>query len=140
TIHPEYLTLAARIVISNHHKNTPKTFSDAVDELYNIKPRPMVSNELYKITMNNATRINKVIVNERDFTIDYSGFRTFCRSYLLKDSTGRIIERPQYLYMRVALGIHGDNLEAAFETYHALSENYIMHATPTLFNAGTPRP
>ncbi|KAI8579172.1 hypothetical protein K450DRAFT_243109 [Umbelopsis ramanniana AG] len=145
TKHPDYAILAARIAISNLHKETTKQFSQVVDDLYNYinpktdKPGPMISDDVYKIVQANAERLNSAIIYDRDFSYNYFGFKTLERSYLLKIN-GKVAERPQHLLMRVAVGIHGEDIEAAIETYNLLSERYFTHASPTLFNAGTPRP
>lgn len=146
TTHPDYSILAAKIAISNHQKETPNTFTEAMTILYNFrdknnKPFPLVSEDIYRIVSNQtlSERIEQKIDNERDYEIDYFGFKTLERSYLLK-CNGQIVERPQYMWMRVALCIHGEDLERTFETYDCLSQKYFIHATPTLFNAGTPRP
>lgn len=143
TKHPDYATLAARIVVSNLHKETRKAFSDVVTDLYNMKshgrPTPMISEQHYKIIMANADRLNSAIVYDRDFNYQYFGFKTLMRSYLLKID-GKVVERPQHMLMRVSVGIHGDDIDAAIETYNMLSEKLFTHASPTLFNAATPRP
>ena len=146
--HPDYGTLASRLAVSNLHRNTYKSFSEVVQLLYNYrhpksgKHQPKVSKELYEIVCMDEERtrlINKTIVHDRDYFIQYFGLKTLERSYL-KRYGKTIVERPQHLYMRVAIGIHGEDLESAFETYNFLSQKYFVHATPTLFNAGTPRP
>jgi ribonucleoside-diphosphate reductase alpha subunit len=145
TKHPDYAILAARIAISNLHKETTKQFSQVVDDLYRYinpktdKPGPMISDNVYKIVQANAERLNSAIIYDRDFSYNYFGFKTLERSYLLKIN-GKVAERPQHLLMRVAVGIHGEDIESAIETYNLLSERYFTHASPTLFNAGTPRP
>ncbi len=159
TEHPNYGTLASRIIISNHHKNTSPSFSEVIRNLYENKnihgePAPLVSNELYEIVMENCDKLNSYIDYERDYKFDYFGFKTLEKSYLIRLKTytpesskeermnlkGKIVERPQHLLMRVALGIHGTALKLALETYDLMSQKYFIHATPTLFNAGTPRP
>lgn len=142
--HPEYGTLASRIVISNLQKETPSKFSECINILASNKDRSgnhssLVSEELIEIVRNSGELIDSKIDDERDFIFDYFGFKTLERSYLMK-SGGKIIERPQYMWMRVSLGIHGKNLKKAFETYDLMSQGYFTHATPTLFNSGTPRP
>lgn len=143
TYHPDYGTLAARIAISNHHKNTSPSFSETISVLYNAtdvqgKKNPLVSNELWEVTQANKEKINAAIDYDRDYAnIDYFGFKTLERSYLLKVN-GKPVERPQHLFMRVALGIHGGDIKDAIETYELMSKRYFTHATPTLFNAGTP--
>ncbi len=145
TRHPDYNILAGRLIVSLHHKQTEKSFSKTMKKLYEYinpktnKPAPLVSEEIYKIIQKNASVLDSTIVQTRDFDLDYFAFKTLEKSYLLK-TYGKPIERPQHMYMRVALGIHKDDLEAAIETYHDLSLKYYTHATPTLFNAGTPRP
>ncbi|KAF9351158.1 Ribonucleoside-diphosphate reductase large subunit [Mortierella sp. NVP85] len=145
TKHPDYAILAARIAISNVHKETKKVFSQVVEDLYRYvnpktgKPAPMISDETYSSVMKHADRLNSAIIYDRDFGFNYFGFKTLERSYLLKID-GKVAERPQHLLMRVAVGIHGDNVDAAIETYNFMSEKYFTHASPTLFNSGTPRP
>ncbi|CCH43750.1 ribonucleoside-diphosphate reductase subunit M1 [Wickerhamomyces ciferrii] len=145
TIHPDYATLAARIAISNLHKQTTKQFSAVVDELYNyINPRtgkhsPMLSKDTYDIVQEFKDEFNSAIVYNRDFNYNYFGFKTLERSYLLRVD-GKVAERPQHLIMRVAIGIHGRDIESVVETYNLMSERYFTHASPTLFNAGTPHP
>ncbi|KAJ3097343.1 Ribonucleoside-diphosphate reductase large subunit [Phlyctochytrium planicorne] len=145
TTHPDYATLAARIAISNLHKETKKQFSAVVDDLYNyVNPKtnehqPMVAKSLHELVMANAEALNAAIIYDRDFNYNYFGFKTLERSYLLRIN-GRIAERPQHMLMRVAVGIHGNDLNAVLETYNLLSEKYFTHASPTLFNAGTARP
>lgn len=137
TEHPDYGTLAARIVISNHQKNTLPGFA-ATMELLAGNPSPIVSDALIAVVREHAAAIEAEIRHERDFLFDYFGFKTLERSYLLKVG-GRIVERPQHMWMRVALGIHGADLATAFDTYRLMSTRMYTHATPTLFNAGTPR-
>ncbi|CAG9467672.1 unnamed protein product [Pedinophyceae sp. YPF-701] len=143
--HPDYATLAARIAVSNLHKNTLKSFSQTVDLMYHHKnakngqPAPLVSDELHQIVMANADRLDGEIIYDRDYDYDYFGFKTLERSYLLRIN-GNVVERPQHMLMRVALGIHMTDLESALATYHLLSERWFTHASPTLFNAGTARP
>ncbi|KAI8804101.1 ribonucleotide reductase alpha subunit [Cladochytrium replicatum] len=145
TKHPDYALLAARIAVSNLHKETKKLFSSVVEDLYNYlhpktkKPAPMISKETYKSVMKNVDRLNSAIIYDRDFNYNYFGFKTLERSYLLR-LNGRVAERPQQMLMRVSVGIHGDDVESAIETYNLMSEKYFTHASPTLFNAGTPRP
>ena len=153
TLHPDYATLASRLTISNHHKNTPFTFAQVVQALRNQtskhtgKPVYYVSEELEQVSALFADAIEAIINYERDYDFDYFGFKTLEKSYLLRDTKGRILERPQHMWMRVALGIWttGSNttsqqLKQAFETYNLMSRKVYTHATPTLFNAGTPRP
>jgi ribonucleoside-diphosphate reductase subunit M1 len=132
---PEYSILASRLVVSNHQKSTPDKFSDVITELYKNN---IIKEYLYNIVSQNSEKIDSMINHARDFDIDFFGFKTLQKSYLLKIN-GVIFERPQYLYMRVALCIHRDNLEKAFETYNHISNKEFIHATPTLFNAGTTR-
>eukprot|EP01023_Acetabularia_acetabulum_P042826 TRINITY_DN4269_c1_g2_i5.p1 TRINITY_DN4269_c1_g2~~TRINITY_DN4269_c1_g2_i5.p1 ORF type:complete len:769 (+),score=119.94 TRINITY_DN4269_c1_g2_i5:149-2455(+) len=145
TSHPDYAVLAARIAVSNLHKNTIKSFSETIKVMRaHISPKsgldaPLVSEELHRLVMKNAERLDSVIIYDRDFDYDYFGFKTLERSYLLRVK-GKIIERPQHMLMRVSLGIHGEDLESAINTYHLLSERWFTHASPTLFNSGTPRP
>ena len=136
---PDYGILAARIIISNHHKNTSPSFSETVWMLYNNKDVPLISQTLYEIVIKNKDKLNHYIDYTRDYDFDYFGFKTLERSYLLK-CDGRIVERPQHLFMRVALGIHGNDIKDALQTYDLMSKKFFTHATPTLFNAGTPKP
>ncbi|PQB05224.1 ribonucleoside-diphosphate reductase subunit alpha [Aureitalea marina] len=143
--HPDYAKLAARISVSNLHKNTKKSFSEVMTDLYQyVNPRtgknaPLLSDEVYKVIMDNADELDSTIIYNRDFGYDYFGFKTLERSYLLK-LNGQIVERPQHMLMRVSVGIHLDDLEAAKETYELMSKKFFTHATPTLFNSGTPKP
>ncbi|XP_063710285.1 ribonucleoside-diphosphate reductase large subunit-like [Symsagittifera roscoffensis] len=143
--HPDYAVLAARIVVSNLHKETKKTFSEVVTDLRTyINPKnnqhsPMISEETYRIIKDNEEKLNSAIVYKRDYNYNYFGFKTLERSYLLKIN-GKTAERPQHMLMRVAVGIHGENIPAAIETYNLMSEKWFTHASPTLFNAGTTRP
>ena len=145
TTHPDYALLAARISVSNLHKNTKKSFVDTMTDLYNyVNPRtekkaPLLADNVYKIIKDNAELLDSTIIYNRDFGYDYFGFKTLERSYLLK-LNGEIVERPQHMLMRVSVGIHLDDLDAAIETYHLMSKKYFTHATPTLFNSGTPKP
>lgn len=145
TKHPDYAILAARIAVSNLHKETKKIFSVVMDDLYNYvnprnkKPSPMLSKETYDIIMANADRLNSAIIYDRDYNYNFFGFKTLERSYLLKVN-GKIAERPQHMLMRVAVGIHGEDIDSAIDTYNYLSEKWFTHASPTLFNAGTNRP
>ena len=142
--HPDYNTLAGRIVVSNHHRSTSASFSKVMRQLYDFKDGhgincPMISKELYQLVCSKGKELDAICKFERDYLIDYFGFKTLERSYLMK--VNRVtVERPQHMWLRVSLGIHGDNLDAAKETYEAMSQKYFTHATPTLFNAGTPRP
>ncbi len=143
--HPDYAQLAARIAISNLHKNTNKSFSETMNEMYHyINPRtnqeaPLLSEEVYNVIQENAEFLNSHIIYNRDFNYDYFGFKTLERSYLLKIN-GKIVERPQHMLMRVSVGIHLNDLKSVIETYDLMSKKFFTHATPTLFNAGTPKP
>ena len=145
TAHPDYARLAARISVSNLHKNTKKTFSEVMHDLYvYVNPRtgkkaPLLSDEVYNVIQENKDRLDSTIIYNRDFGYDYFGFKTLERSYLLKIN-GKIAERPQHMLMRVSIGIHLNDLDAAIETYELMSKKYFTHATPTLFNSGTPKP
>jgi len=145
TKHPDYATLAARIAITSLHKETKKSFSDTVKDLYEYvdpktkKSSPVVSKEFYELVMKNADELDSAIVHSKDHMFDYFGFKVLERSYLLK-LNGKVAERPQYMYMRTALQIWGDNIPKVIETYNLLSEGFYTHATPTLFNSGTGRP
>jgi len=143
TKHPDYAILAARIVVANLHKETKKVFSEVMKDLKemmtNGRPTPMVSEYHYKIIEKNAERLNSAIVYDRDFNYQYFGFKTLERSYLLKID-GKVVERPQHMLMRVAVGIHGEDIDGAIETYNMMSEKLFTHASPTMFNAATPRP
>jgi len=141
---PEYNTLASRIIISNHHKNTSPSFSETVQALYDNKDihnnnAPLVSDELYEIVCKNKEKLNTYIDYQRDFTFDYFGFKTLERAYLTRVNK-KVIERPQHMWMRVALGIHGNDIKEVLATYDLMSKKYFTHATPTLFNSGTRRP
>ena len=133
---PEYSTLASRIIVSNHHKNTSPSFSETVHILYTSS---LITEELYEIVMKNKEKLNSYIDYSRDYLFDYFGFKTLERAYLMRVNK-KIIERPQHLWMRVAIGIHGNDLKEALQTYDLMSKKYFTHATPTLFNAGTNRP
>jgi len=143
--HPDYAILAARIAVSNLHKSTSKSFSTTIKSLYKyVNPitkenASLIAPEVYKTVMEHASILDEAIVHTRDFEYDFFGFKTLERSYLLK-LNDKIVERPQYMLMRVAIGIHGNDLDAALRTYHMLSEKWFTHATPTLFNAGTNKP
>jgi ribonucleoside-diphosphate reductase alpha chain len=145
TRHPDFARLAARIAVSNLHKVTSKSFTNTMKRLYQyVDPKtgqnaPLISKETWKVIHDNAAELDEAVINDRDFGYDYFGFKTLERSYLMKID-GRVVERPQHLLMRVAVGIHGENIPAAIETYNLLSEKWFTHATPTLFNAGTPKP
>ncbi len=145
TKHPDYAILAARIAISNLQKETSKSFSNTMKRLYMyVDPKTgenasLLSKETYEVIRKNAALLDSAIIYDRDFNYDYFGFKTLERSYLLKIN-GKVVERPQHMLMRVAVGIHGEDVEAAIETYNLMSEKWFTHATPTLFNAGTPKP
>ncbi|XP_014745840.1 PREDICTED: ribonucleoside-diphosphate reductase large subunit [Sturnus vulgaris] len=145
TKHPDYAILAARIAVSNLHKETKKVFSDVMEDLYtyinphNGKHSPMISKETLDIVLANKDRLNSAIIYDRDFSYNYFGFKTLERSYLLKINS-KVAERPQHMLMRVSVGIHKADIDAAIETYNLLSERWFTHASPTLFNAGTNRP
>lgn len=145
TTHPDYAKLAARISVSNLHKNTKKSFSQTMNDLYTyVNPRtgkkaPLLSDEVHKVIAENSERLDSTIIYNRDFSYDYFGFKTLERSYLLKIN-GKIAERPQHMLMRVSVGIHLNDLDAAIETYELMSKKFFTHATPTLFNSGTPKP
>ncbi len=143
--HPDYAILASRIAVSNLHKNTTKQFSVTMRRLYNYvdpangKKLPLIADDVMRIIDENAEILDSSIIYDRDFAFDYFGFKTLEKSYLLKID-GKIAERPQHMYMRVAIGIHKEDIENAIATYHLMSERWMTHATPTLFNAGTPKP
>jgi ribonucleoside-diphosphate reductase alpha chain len=143
--HPDYAQLAARIAISNLHSNTKKSFSETMNEMFHyVNPRtnleaPLLSEEVHKVIMDNAEFLDSHIIYNRDFNYDYFGFKTLERSYLLRIN-GKIVERPQHMLMRVSVGIHLGDLESVIETYDLMSKKFFTHATPTLFNAGTPKP
>lgn len=145
TKHPDYARLASRIAISNLHKNTKKSFSTTMADLYNyVDPRtgkkaPLIAEDVYQVIQKNASLLDSTIIYDRDFGYDYFGFKTLEKSYLLKIN-GKIVERPQHMLMRVAIGLHKNDVDAAIETYNLMSERWFTHATPTLFNAGTPKP
>ncbi|KAJ7913510.1 ribonucleotide reductase alpha subunit [Mycena leptocephala] len=144
TKHPDYAILAARIAISNLHKETKKSFSQVISDLHNFvnpktgRPASLIAKDTYDVIMANAATLDAAIIYNRDFNYNYFGFKTLERSYLLR-LDGRVVERPQHLIMRVAVGIHGSDLDRVIETYNLMSERYFTHATPTLFNAGTPK-
>ncbi|MGO4771649.1 ribonucleoside-diphosphate reductase subunit alpha [Flavobacterium sp. W22_SRS_FK3] len=143
--HPDYAQLAARVAISNLHSNTKKAFSETMKDMYHyVNPRngqeaPLISDEVFKVIQENAAFLDSHIIYTRDFNYDYFGFKTLERSYLLKIN-GKIVERPQHMLMRVSVGIHLDDLKSVIETYDLMSKKFFTHATPTLFNAGTPKP
>ena len=143
--HPDYALLASRIAVSNLHKETKKQFSDVMIDLYHyIDPKTgqnaaLLADDVYEVIMENRDMLDSSIIYDRDFRYDYFGFKTLTRSYLLK-LNGEIVERPQQMLMRVAVGIHKSDIAAAIKTYNLMSEGWFTHATPTLFNAGTPKP
>ncbi len=143
--HPDYAILASRIAVSNLHKNTVKSFSETMRLLYNYtdkasgKRQPLIAEDVMEVIEANADLLDSTIIYDRDYAFDYFGFKTLERSYLLKID-GKIAERPQHMYMRVSVGIHKGDIESAIKTYHLMSERWFTHATPTLFNAGTPKP
>lgn len=143
--HPEYAVLAARIAISNLHKTTSQSFSNTMKRLYTyINPKTdenaaLIAPDVYGIVKKHAAKLDEVIDYSRDFDYDFFGFKTLERSYLIK-LDGKVVERPQHMLMRVSIGIHKEDIDAAIETYHLLSQKWFTHATPTLFNAGTPKP
>ncbi|ACU59470.1 ribonucleoside-diphosphate reductase subunit alpha [Chitinophaga pinensis] len=145
TKHPDYALLASRIAVSNLHKNTVKSFSKTMENLYNYidpkvgKPAPLLADDVYEIVMKHAAILDSSIIYDRDFAFDYFGFKTLERSYLLK-LDGKVAERPQHMFMRVSVGIHKEDIDAVIKTYNLMSERWFTHATPTLFNAGTPKP
>ncbi len=143
--HPDYALLASRIAVSNLHKETKKTFSEVIDDMYNyIDPKTklnasLIAEDVYKVIQENKEILDSSIIYDRDFRYDYFGFKTLTRSYLMK-LNGKIVERPQQMLMRVAVGIHKGNIQDAIKTYNLMSEGWFTHATPTLFNSGTPKP
>jgi ribonucleoside-diphosphate reductase alpha chain len=145
TQHPDYSVLAGRIAVSNLHKATRGCFSENIKSMFNYinektgEPSPLVSTELYEAVMAHAEKLDKAVIDKRDFNYDYFGFKTLERSYLLK-MEGKIVERPGQMLMRVSVGIHMDDIESAIETYNLMSEKYFTHASPTLFNSGTNKP
>jgi ribonucleoside-diphosphate reductase alpha chain len=145
TKHPDYALLASRIAVSNLHKNTRKSFSETMRKLYEYVDRKtgknaaLIADDVWEVIEQNAELLDSTIIYDRDFGFDYFGFKTLEKSYLLKID-GQIVERPQHLYMRVAVGIHKGDVENAIKTYHLMSERWYTHGTPTLFNAGTPKP
>ena len=145
TKHPDFATLAARISVSNLHKTTSKSFSSTMKRLYTyVNPKTgenasLLSKDVYGVINKNAALLDSSIIYDRDFSYDYFGFKTLEKSYLLK-LDGKVVERPQHMLMRVAIGIHKDDIDSVLETYNLLSEKWFTHATPTLFNAGTPKP
>jgi ribonucleoside-diphosphate reductase alpha chain len=145
TKHPDYALLASRIAVSNLHKNTIKSFSETMRKLREYvdgktgKDASLIADDVWKVIEENAELLDSTIIYDRDFGFDYFGFKTLEKSYLLKVD-GKIVERPQHLFMRVSIGIHKEDVESAIKTYHLMSERWFTHATPTLFNAGTPKP
>lgn len=145
TIHPDYAVLAARIAISNLHKVTSQSFSNTMKRLYEYadpktgRNAALIAKDVYEVVRKHAARLDEAIDYQRDYYFDYFGYKTLERSYLLRIN-GRVVERPQHMLMRVAVGIHKDDIDAAIETYNLMSEKWFIHATPTLFNAGTPKP
>jgi len=144
TQHPDYGTLAAYIIISNHHKNTPVTFHAAMEQLHEFKdvhghPSPLISDEFWATVCTYCNELDAIIIMSRDFLIDYFGFKTLERSYLMR-TNGKTVERPQYMWLRVSVGIHGGDIDKVITTYNLMSQKYFTHATPTLFNAGTLKP
>ncbi|HXP52495.1 MAG TPA: ribonucleotide reductase N-terminal alpha domain-containing protein, partial [Bacteroidia bacterium] len=145
TTHPDYAILASRIAVSNLHKNTLKSFSETMRLLYDYtdaitgKKLPLIADDVMQIIEENAELLDSTIIYDRDFGFDYFGFKTLEKSYLLRVN-GKIAERPQHMYMRVSVGIHKDDIENVIKTYNLMSERWFTHATPTLFNAGTPKP
>lgn len=143
--HPDYALLASRIAVSNLHKDTKKSFSEVMEDLYNYidpktnQPASLLAEDVYQAIMSNRDTLDSSIIYDRDFRYDYFGFKTLTRSYLLK-LNGEIVERPQQMLMRVSVGIHKNDIQAAIKTYNLMSEGWFTHATPTLFNAGTPKP
>lgn len=145
TQHPDYSVLAARISVSNLHKMTTKTFSEVIEKMHKYvhpktgKPAPLVSDETFDIVMAHKDQLDAAVIHDRDFDLDYFGFKTLEKSYLLRMNNA-IAERPQHMLLRVAVGIHGNDVDSIIPTYDYLSQRYLTHATPTLFNAGTPMP
>ena len=145
TIHPDYAQLASRIAVSNLHKNTDKSFSKTMRALYEYidpktgEPAGLISEQALEVIEQHAAKLNSAIIYDRDYSFDFFGFKTLERSYLLR-MDGEVVERPQHMLMRAAVGIHGTDVESAIETYNYMSDKWFIHATPTLFNAGTPRP
>ncbi|MEM9549363.1 MAG: ribonucleoside-diphosphate reductase subunit alpha [Bacteroidota bacterium] len=145
TRHPDYAMLAARISVSNLHKNTNKSFSKTMEALYNyIDPKTgekagLIGESTMQVIKKHASQFDSAIIYDRDYSFDFFGFKTLERSYLLR-MDGKVVERPQHLLMRASIGIHGEDVDAAVKTYNLMSEKYFIHATPTLFNAGTPKP
>lgn len=145
TKHPDYALLASRIAVSNLHKNTKKSFSQTMKDLHDyIDPKTgnkasLIADDVYEVIVQHADQLDSAIIYDRDFGFDYFGFKTLEKSYLLK-LNNKVVERPQHMYMRVAVGIHKHDIDSVIETYNLMSERWFTHATPTLFNAGTPKP
>ncbi|MBV4357925.1 ribonucleoside-diphosphate reductase subunit alpha [Pinibacter aurantiacus] len=143
TIHPDYALLASRIAISNLHKNTIKSFSKTMQQLHEYKEgdryTPLISDDVWAVIKENAHLLDSTIIYDRDFAFDYFGFKTMEKSYLLRIH-GKVVERPQHMFMRVSVGIHKNDIENVIKTYNLMSERWFIHATPTLFNAGTVKP
>ena len=144
TVNPDYGTLAARIIISNHQKNTPYTFAQAMNILASAtdrrgQPVPIISKELAEFVQQHADTIEKHIDYDRDYLLDFFGFKTLEKAYLLRDSNRKLVERPQHMWMRVSLGLWLNDLSKGLETYDMMSKKLFTHATPTLFNSGCPR-
>ena len=145
TRHPDFSTLAARISVSNLHKMTSKSFSDTMEILYaNVHPKtgaksPLISEEVNALVKENKDVYNSAMIYDRDFNYDYFGFKTLSRAYLMSVNK-KIVERPQHMIMRVSIGIHGSDTESVMKSYELMSQQYFTHATPTLYNAGTPKP
>ncbi|HMR91492.1 MAG TPA: ribonucleoside-diphosphate reductase subunit alpha [Chitinophagaceae bacterium] len=143
--HPDYALLASRIAVSNLHKNTTKSFSATMEQLYNYtdpktnKKLPLLADDVWSVIQKNEELLDSTIIYDRDYGFDYFGFKTLEKSYLLRIN-GEVAERPQHMFMRVAIGIHKEDIDSALKTYHLMSERWFTHATPTLFNAGTPKP
>ena len=142
--HPDYNILAGRIVVSNHQKNSDSAFTDVISKLFNFTDKngihaPLISENLYHLTLSHGNLLNDMCVHSRDYLIDYFGFKTLERAYLMKID-GKIVERPQHMWLRAACGIHGEDIVSIRQTYDLMSQKYFTHATPTLFNAGTPKP
>ena len=142
--HPDYGKLASRVIVSNHHKKTSPSFSETIQILWDNKDKqnvhnPLISKQLYDVVCKNKEKLNSYIDYTRDYDFDYFGFKTLEKGYLMKVN-GKVVERPQHLFMRVSLGIHGQDIKDALQTYDLMSKKFFVHATPTLFNAGTPRP
>ena len=143
--HPDYAIMAARIAVSNLHKETPKSFTKSMKALHEyvdprtMEPAPLLSDEVWKVIKENKEVLDSAIIHARDYNFDYFAFRTLMNSYLMKIN-GKVVERPQHMLMRVAVGIHHNDIERAIKTYNLMSEKWFTHATPTLFNSGTPKP